>query len=102
MALAHSRMLIHELLNKDTDIVPQESPLIILDRKYAVYMTNNGKDTNYTRHISRKVNLVRNGEKWKIHKIDWCEEGMQLVDISTSNIGENDLNNRMRYIMVRI
>ena len=65
-------------------------------------MTNNGKDTNYTRQISRKVNLVRNGEKWKIHKIDWCEGGLELVDISTSNIGENDLNNRMRYIMVRI
>ena len=29
MALAHFRMLIHELLNKDTDIVPYEDLLII-------------------------------------------------------------------------
>ena len=28
MAIAHCRMLIHELLNKDPDIVPEESPLI--------------------------------------------------------------------------
>ena len=31
MDLAHFRMLIHELLNKDTDIVPEEAPLIVLD-----------------------------------------------------------------------
>ena len=30
MDLAHFRMLIHELLNKDTDIVPEEAPLIVL------------------------------------------------------------------------
>ena len=33
MALAHFRMLINELLNKDPDIVPEESPLIVLDSK---------------------------------------------------------------------
>ena len=43
MTLAHSRMLIHELLNKDPDIVLEEAPLIILDRNYAVCMANNGK-----------------------------------------------------------
>ena len=32
MALAHFRMLIHELLNKDPDIVPEEAPLIVLGR----------------------------------------------------------------------
>ena len=36
MALAHFRMLIHELLNKDPDIVPEEAPLIVLDSKYAI------------------------------------------------------------------
>ena len=63
MALEYFRMLIHELLNKDPDIVPEESPLIILDVKYYVFMSNNGMDTNNTRHISRRVNFVRNGEK---------------------------------------
>ena len=63
MALAHFRMLIHEFLNKDPDIVPEEAPIIILDRKSAVCMDNNSKDTYNTRHIDRRVNFVRNGEK---------------------------------------
>ena len=61
MALAHFRMLIHEFLNKYPDIVPEEAPLIILDRESDVYMDNNGKDNKHTRHISRRVNFVRNG-----------------------------------------
>ena len=36
MALAHFRMLINELLNKDTDIFPEEASLIVLDSKYAM------------------------------------------------------------------
>ena len=43
MALAHFRMLIHELLNKYTDIVPDKSLLIVLDSKSAICMANNGK-----------------------------------------------------------
>ena len=59
MALAHFRMLIHELLNKDPYIVPEEDPLIIFDRNYAVCTTKNGKDTNNTSHISIKVHFVK-------------------------------------------
>ena len=51
MALAHFRMLIHELLNKYPDIVPEEAPLIVLDGKSAMCMAKNGKDTKHTRHI---------------------------------------------------
>ena len=36
MALTHFRMLIHEFLNEDTDMVPREDPLIILDSKSAM------------------------------------------------------------------
>ena len=72
MALSHFRMLIHELLNKDPDIVPEEAPLIVLDSKSDMCMGNNGKDTKHTRHISRRMYLVRNGEKCNVHKIDWC------------------------------
>ena len=63
MALEHFRMLIHEILNKDTDIVSKEVSLITLESKYTVCMAKNGKDTNYTRYIVRRVNFVRNGEK---------------------------------------
>ena len=62
MALAHFRMLIHELLNKDPYIVPEEAPLIVLDSKYVMCMANNGKNTKHTRHIARRMYLVRNGE----------------------------------------
>ena len=61
-----------------------------------------GKDTNKTRNIYRRVHFVSNGEKWKIHKIDWCEGGIQLLDIATKNVGKNDLNPRMKYMMVML
>ena len=70
MALAHFRMLIHELLNKDPDMVPKEAPLIVLDSKSAMWMANNGKDTKHTRHIARRMHFLRNGEKCKMQKID--------------------------------
>ena len=63
MALAHFRILIHELLNKDPYIVPEEAPLIILDIKSAMCMARNVKATKHTRRISRRVHLVRNGKK---------------------------------------
>ena len=77
------------MLNKYPYIVPEEDPPIILDSKYAVCMATNGKDNNHTRHIARKVHFVRNGEKWKMHKIYWCEGGMQLEDIVANNVGQN-------------
>ena len=102
MYLAHFRMLIHEFLNKDPDIVPEESPLIILDSKSSVFMANNDMDTNRTMHISRRVNFVRNGEKFKMHKTDWCERVPKLADIATNNISGNELNTRIKFILVRI
>ena len=63
MVLAHFRMLIHELLKKDPDIVPEEAPLVVLDSKSAMCMAKNGKDTKHTRHIARRMHFVRNGEK---------------------------------------
>ena len=102
MDFAHLRMLIHDFLNKDPDIVPEEAPLIILDSKSYVCMANNGKDTKHTRHISRRVYFVSNGENWKMHKIDWCEGGLELSYIATKNVVENYLNPRMKYIMVRL
>ena len=45
MSLAHFRILINELLNKDPDMVPEGVPMIVLDSKYAICMANNVKDT---------------------------------------------------------
>ena len=102
MVLAHFRMLIHELLNNDPDIVPEEYPLIVLDSKSALCMAKSGKDTKDTRRIARRMNFVRNGEKCKMHRIDWCEGGLQLSDIATTNVSEPDPTPRMKYIMVRL
>ena len=65
-------------------------------------MDKNGRDTKYNWHIARRINLVRTGEKCKMHKIYWCEGGMQLADIVTKNVSEPDLTPRMKYIMVRL
>ena len=86
MALSHFRMLIREFLNKDPDIVPEEAPLFVLDSKSAMCMANNGKDTKHTRHIARIMHFIRNGEKCKMHKINWCEGGLQLAYIGTKNL----------------
>ena len=73
MALAHFRILIHGLLNKDPYIVPEEAPLIFLNSKSAMCMAKNVKDTKHTRHISRRMHSVSNGEKCKMQNIDWCK-----------------------------
>ena len=79
MALAHFRMLVHELLNEDPDMVPKEAPLIVFDTKCAMCMAKNGRDTKHTRQVSRGMHFQRNGEKCKMRKIDWCEGGLKLA-----------------------
>ena len=65
-------------------------------------MAKNGKDTKHNRHIARRMNFVRNGERFKMHKIDLCAGGLQLAEIGTKNVSEPDLTPRMKYIMVRL
>ena len=48
------------------------------------------------------MHFVRNGEKCEMHKIDWCEGGLQLAEIGTKNVSEPELTPRMKYIMVRL
>ena len=63
-------------------------------------MAKNGKDTKHTRHTASRMHFVSNGEKCKMHKIDWCEGGLPLVDIGYKNVSEPDLTPRMKYNMV--
>ena len=76
MDLAHFRMLIHKLLNKYPDIVPEEAPLIILYRISVFCIANTDKDSKHTRNIAIRVHFVKNGENSKIHKIDLCGGGL--------------------------
>ena len=65
-------------------------------------LAKNGRDTKHTRHIARRIHFVRNGENCEMHKIEWCEGVLQLVDIRTKNVSEPDLTPRMKYIMIRL
>ena len=76
MDLAHYRILIHEFLKRDPDIVPEEAHLVVLDSKSAMCMDNNGRDIKHTIHIAKIMNFVRNVEKCMMHRIDWCEGGL--------------------------
>ena len=102
MDLAHFRMLIHELLNEDPDMVPKEAPLIVLGSKSDMCMAKDDTDTKHTRHIARRMHFLRNGGKCKMQKFYWCEVGLQLSDIGTKNLSEPDLTPNMKYIMVRL
>ena len=86
MDLAHFRMLIHEFFNKDPDIVPEEYHLIVLYSKPSMCVAKNGKDTKHTRHIARRIHLISDEEECKMHKIDWCEVGLQLSGNCTKNV----------------
>ena len=76
--------------------------MIVLDSKSDMCMAKNGKYTKNNRHISRRMHFLRNGEKCKMHKIDCCEVGLQLVDIGTKNVSEPDITPIIKYIMVRL
>ena len=43
-------------------MVTEEAPLIVLDSKSAMCMAKNSKYTKHTRHIARRMHLVRNGK----------------------------------------
>ena len=58
--------------------------------------------TFYARHTARRMHLVRNREKCKMHNIDWCVGVLQLADIGTKNVSELDITTRMKYNMVRL
>ena len=57
-----------------------------MDSKSSVCMVDNVKDTTHTRHIARRVIFLINGDKCKLHDIDWCEGGLQLEYIETKNL----------------
>ena len=72
-------------MNKDPDVIPEQASLIILDRKSAVCMSNNGKHTKHARHISILMHFVKNVEDFHLQKVVWFEGGLKLSDIGTNN-----------------
>ena len=74
--------------------------MFVLYSKSSMCMVNNGKNTKHIKHIARIITFVRNGEKCKMHKIGWCEGGLQLADIGTKNVNEPYRTPRMEYFMI--
>ena len=68
MDLAQFTMINNELMNKDPYVVPEQTSIIIFDRKSAVCIEKNGKDTKHTRHISIIMKYVINGEELNLNK----------------------------------
>ena len=62
MILSNFIIINNELMNKDTNVAPEQSPSIILDRKSALFIYRNYKNTKHTRNIFRRIHLVRNDE----------------------------------------
>ena len=58
-------------------------------------MSNNGKDTKHTKHISRGVYSIINDEERNMHKTVWREENMILAYIETNKSSEGELNSRL-------
>ena len=73
-------------------MVPEQSPLVILDIKSDMCMPENGKDTKHTIHISIIIHFVRNGEYFSLHKTWWCEGGLKFEYIGANNFREDELN----------
>ena len=67
-------MLIHGLLNKDSDIFTEEAPLIVLDSKSTICMDKNGNYTKHTRKITRRMYLVRNRESARCTRLIGVKE----------------------------
>ena len=88
MDLAHLRMLNNKLPRKDKYVVPEKAPIIILDGKLDICMADNGNETKQNRHISRRMNFVRNDEEYNFHKKVWYEGGLKLADIGPNNARE--------------
>ena len=87
--IAHFSILIIELFNNDPDVVPEQEHLIILDIKSAICMANNNKESKHTRHISRRINFIRNGEEFNFLKTVWCKGDLKLADIVTKKVRED-------------
>ena len=55
ISLAHLSILYNELMDKDPEVVPEQAPLVLLDRKSSVCMAKSIKGTKHTIHIYRRM-----------------------------------------------
>ena len=101
MSTDHHRMLLNELDRVNPDDNP--SPIaILLDSKSAIAIGKSFKDTKHTRHIARRFHYVREGEQQGRFKIQYIDNSLQFSDIGTKNTTIDDLESRMKFLMVKV
>ena len=49
-------------------------------------MANNGKYMKHTRHVSRIIHFIINGEELNMHKTAWCKIFLKLAYIGNRNV----------------
>ena len=59
-------------------------------------------DTKHTRHITKIMHFVRNGDECNLNKKVWCERCLQLEHFLTNNDREYELDPRLGYAMLII
>ena len=83
-------------------MVPEKAPLIIMDIKLAICMSNNVKDAKHTIHISRRTHFLTNGDQLILHNTVLWEGCLQLADIVTKNVREDELIPILGYTLLRL
>jgi hypothetical protein len=89
MSAAHFRMLHYDFENLGKEeyslqAMDETRPsTIFLDNTATIQMAQINRDTNRTRHISRRIHYVRQGVAKKQHKLIWIPTRYQLADILT-------------------
>ena len=55
-------------------------------------MAQSGKDTaEHTRHIARRVHIVRNGQQVGAHNLVYSPADLNMADPGTKNLGSEEL-----------
>ena len=84
-------------------MVPEEAPLVVFDGKSAMRMANNGKDTKHTRHITRRIHLVRNGEGRIVQILEEVQEhilfSIKVGQLTIAHIFQYQLHNKVQKVI---
>jgi hypothetical protein len=101
MATDHHRMMLNELEKLDPDANPSPIPLL-MDSISAIAMSKSIKDTKRTRHIQRRMHYVREAEAQGRILPGWINQKFQFSDIGTKNTTVEDLESRIKTMMVEV
>ena len=89
MIAAYFRMLMYDTIHLGTEEHSVESmdeapsSLVVMDSQAAIWMAAADRDTQRTRHISRRFHFVREGVARQQHSLVWIGTKSMVADILT-------------------